>query len=140
MNESPPVTNQSANTGSNNNDASHNTTLTGLTMEGEGNQEGITNKNHPETRANTHLPDIDNSGGDDTSQNTAVRGLTMEGNTNNDTLSITHVVKGASNLNLDSKIINKDDDDTVLSGLTIDDDPKIQNNNEDPQIQSNNID
>eukprot|EP00957_Ditylum_brightwellii_P210271 15364768-Ditylum_brightwellii.AAC.1 len=46
MNESPPVTNQSANTGSDNDDASHNTTLIGLTMEGEVNQEGIINKNH----------------------------------------------------------------------------------------------
>eukprot|EP00957_Ditylum_brightwellii_P077006 5852519-Ditylum_brightwellii.AAC.1 len=85
MNESPPVTNQSANTGSDSDDASHNTTLTGLTMEGEVNKEGIVNKNHPETRANTHLPDIGNSSGNNTSQNTAVMGLTMEGNTNNNT-------------------------------------------------------
>eukprot|EP00957_Ditylum_brightwellii_P170915 13008711-Ditylum_brightwellii.AAC.1 len=109
-------------------------------MEGEANQRGNVNKNYPETRANTHLPDIDNSGGNDTSQNTEVTGLTMEGNTNSDTLSITNVVEGASNLNLDSKTINRDNDDTVLSGLTINDYPKIQNNNEDPQIQSNNND
>eukprot|EP00957_Ditylum_brightwellii_P157085 11955283-Ditylum_brightwellii.AAC.1 len=70
MNESPPVTNQSVNTGSDSNDASHNTILTGLTMEGEAYQKSNVNKNHPETRANMHLPDIDNSGGDDTSQNT----------------------------------------------------------------------
>eukprot|EP00957_Ditylum_brightwellii_P111530 8507043-Ditylum_brightwellii.AAC.1 len=140
MNESPLVTNQSANTGSGDDAASHNTILTGLTIEGEANQKGNVNKNHPKTRANMHLPDIDNSGGDDTSQNTAATGLMMEGNTNNDTLTITNIVEGASNLNLDSKTINGDDDDTVLSGLTIEDDPKIQDNNEDPQIQSNNND
>eukprot|EP00957_Ditylum_brightwellii_P075800 5760875-Ditylum_brightwellii.AAC.1 len=108
-------------------------------MEGEVNQEGITNKNHPKTRADTQLLDINNYGSNDASQNTAVRGLTMEGNTNNDTMSISNIVEGVSNFNLDAKTIKGDDDGTVLSGSTIDDDPKIQNNNEDPQIQSNNI-
>eukprot|EP00957_Ditylum_brightwellii_P070590 5363285-Ditylum_brightwellii.AAC.1 len=63
----------------------------------------------------------------------------MEGNTNIDTTSILNVVEGASNLNLDTKTIEGDDDDTVLSGLTIDDEPKIKTNNGDPQIQSDNI-
>eukprot|EP00957_Ditylum_brightwellii_P141954 10814402-Ditylum_brightwellii.AAC.1 len=63
----------------------------------------------------------------------------MEGNTNTDTTSISNVVEGACNLNLDAKTIKGDDDNTVISGLTIDDDPKIQNNNEDPQSQSDNI-
>eukprot|EP00957_Ditylum_brightwellii_P008843 670689-Ditylum_brightwellii.AAC.1 len=64
-------------------------------MEGEANQKGNVNNKHPETRANTHLPDIYNSGGDDTTQNNAFTGLMMEGNTNYDTLSITNVVEGA---------------------------------------------
>eukprot|EP00957_Ditylum_brightwellii_P129053 9844273-Ditylum_brightwellii.AAC.1 len=63
----------------------------------------------------------------------------MEGNTNIDTTSILHVAEGASNLNLDAKTIEGDDDNKVLSGLTIDDEPKIQTNNEDSQIQLDNI-
>eukprot|EP00957_Ditylum_brightwellii_P000462 35701-Ditylum_brightwellii.AAC.1 len=103
-------------------------------MEGEVNLEGMVGKKHPEIRANMQPLDTNNSSSDDGSQNTVFTGLTMEGNINIDTTSISNVVEGASNLNLDAKTVKGDDDDTVLSGLTIDDDPKIQNNNEDPQI------
>eukprot|EP00957_Ditylum_brightwellii_P015845 1193242-Ditylum_brightwellii.AAC.1 len=139
MTESHPVTNQSLNTGSESDDASHITTLTGLTIEGEVNLEGTVDKKHPQLRADMQPLDIINSGSNDGSQNTAFTGLTMEGKTNVDTMSISNVVGGASNLNLDAKTIEEDDDNTVLSGLTIHDDPKIQNNNEDPQSQSDNI-
>eukprot|EP00957_Ditylum_brightwellii_P045423 3443179-Ditylum_brightwellii.AAC.1 len=81
-------------------------------MEGEVNQGGIANKNHIETRVDTQLLDINNSCSNDASQNTAVMGLTMVGNTNNNTMSILSVVEGASNLNLDAKTIEGDDDDT----------------------------
>eukprot|EP00957_Ditylum_brightwellii_P086529 6583486-Ditylum_brightwellii.AAC.1 len=110
MTESHPVTNQSIHTGSESDDASCTTTLTGLTMEGEVNLEGTLNKNHPEIRANMQLLDINNSGSNGGSQNTAFTGLTIEGNTNNDTMSISNVVEGASNLNLDAKTIKGDDD------------------------------
>eukprot|EP00957_Ditylum_brightwellii_P146955 11188246-Ditylum_brightwellii.AAC.1 len=102
-------------------------------MEGEVNLEGTGDKKHSELRADMQSLDINNSGSDDGSQNTAFTGLTMEGNTNIDTTSISNVVKGASNLNLDAKTVEGDDDDTVLSGLIIDDEPKIQTNNEDTQ-------
>eukprot|EP00957_Ditylum_brightwellii_P052626 3989987-Ditylum_brightwellii.AAC.1 len=69
--------------------------------------------------------DTNNSGSNDGSQNTAVTGLTMKGNTNIDTMSISNIVEGASNLNLDDKTVEGDDDNTVLSELTIDDDHKI---------------
>eukprot|EP00957_Ditylum_brightwellii_P126216 9622269-Ditylum_brightwellii.AAC.1 len=134
MNESYPVTNQSVNTGSESDDASHITTLTGLTMEGEANLDGTVNKNHPEIRADMQPLDFNNYGSDDGSQNTAVTGLAIEGNTNDNTMSSSNIVEGASNFNLDAKTIKEDDDNTVLSGLTIDDNPKNQNNNEDPQI------
>eukprot|EP00957_Ditylum_brightwellii_P034902 2645056-Ditylum_brightwellii.AAC.1 len=140
MTESHPVINQSLNTVSESDDASHITTLTDLTMEGEVKLEGTADKKHPKIRADIQPLDTNNSGSDDGSQNTVFTGLTMEGNTNIDTVSISNVVEGASSLNLDAKTIKGDDDNTVLSGLTIDDDPKIQNNNEDPQIQSDNID
>eukprot|EP00957_Ditylum_brightwellii_P179120 13645908-Ditylum_brightwellii.AAC.1 len=67
-------------------------------------------------------------------------GLRMEGNTNVDTTSISNIVEGASNLNPDAKTVEGNNDDTVLSGLTIDVNPKNQNNNEDLQSQSDNID
>eukprot|EP00957_Ditylum_brightwellii_P098698 7518313-Ditylum_brightwellii.AAC.1 len=91
-------------------------------MEGEVNLEGMVDKKHPETRADMQPLDNNNSGSNGGSQNTAF------------------TVEGASKLNLDAKTIKGDDDNTVLSGLTIDDDSKIQNNNEDPQNKSDNID
>eukprot|EP00957_Ditylum_brightwellii_P117845 8990069-Ditylum_brightwellii.AAC.1 len=109
-------------------------------MEGEVNLDDTGDKKYPEIRADMQPLDTNNSGSNDGSQNTAFTGLTMEGNTNIDTTSISNVVEGASNLDLDAKTIEGNDDDTVVSGLTIDEDPKIQNNNEDPQIQSDNID
>eukprot|EP00957_Ditylum_brightwellii_P133955 10214497-Ditylum_brightwellii.AAC.1 len=85
MNESNPVTNQSVHTVSESDDASHITTLAGLTMEGKVNQEGTVNKNHSKIRADMQILDINNSGSDDVSQNTAVTVLIMKGNSNNDT-------------------------------------------------------
>eukprot|EP00957_Ditylum_brightwellii_P045652 3463978-Ditylum_brightwellii.AAC.1 len=93
--ESHPVTNKSLNTGSKSDDASHITTLTGLTMEGEVNLEGMVDKKHPELRADMQSLDINNFDSNDGSQNTAFTGLTMEGNTNIYTTSISNVVEGA---------------------------------------------
>eukprot|EP00957_Ditylum_brightwellii_P182042 13868708-Ditylum_brightwellii.AAC.1 len=104
-------------------------------MEGEVNLEGTVYKKHPELRADMQSLDVNNYGSNDDFKNTAFRGLTMEGNTNIDTTSILNVVEGASNFNIDAKTIKGDDGNTVLSGLTIDNEPKIQTNNKDPQIQ-----
>eukprot|EP00957_Ditylum_brightwellii_P172305 13117206-Ditylum_brightwellii.AAC.1 len=56
--------------------------------------------------------DTNNSGSNDSSQDTAFTGLTMEGNTNINTTSISNVVEGTSNLNLDAKTIKGEDSNT----------------------------
>jgi hypothetical protein len=66
---------------------------------------------------------------EEASQNTILTGLTLVGASMNETPSISKVVDGTNNLNLESNKNIEGDDLTVLSGLTMDEPPNIQNNN-----------
>eukprot|EP00957_Ditylum_brightwellii_P168698 12840252-Ditylum_brightwellii.AAC.1 len=77
---------------------------------------------------NTQKPESDGE-----SQNTNFTGLTMMSEACNGTPSITNVIEGINNLNLESNTISGEDDCTVFSGLMMDKHPDTQNNNENQQ-------